>query len=245
MNSHAWVWGANKRTARVAGFLYLIVIVSGFFSLIYVPSHTIVPDDVAATVNSINNSKLLFQFGILSGCVCYSTFLLLPLALYELLSPSGKQAAGVMVAFAVASVPISFMSLGHRLDILTLLSGAHYLQAFSTDQLHAQVQLSLDRYGNGLRFSEILWGLWLLPLGILVFKSDRLPKALGILLILGCFGYLINSLASMLYVDFTKTAVASVVTIPAGLGEIGTCLWLLTVGVREHPGTPKTRANAV
>jgi hypothetical protein len=234
MNPATSVWGVNRRTARLAGFLYLIVIVSGFFSLIYVPSQTIVSGDAAATFTSISNSKLLFQVGIFSASICYAVFLLLPLVLYKLLSPTGNHAAVLMVTFAVVSVPISFVNLGHRLDTLTLLTGAPYLQAFSTDQLHAQVQLSLDMYRNGQRIAELFWGLWLLPLGILVFRSGRLPKALGILLILGGCGYLIDCLAGAIDADFTQTLFASVVTLPAGLGEIGTCLWLLIVGIRER-----------
>jgi len=241
MSTTTAAWGVNNRTARAAGFLYLIVVVTGFFSLIYVPSQTIVPGDVMATVANITKSKLLFQLGIVSAFACYAAFLLLPLVLYKLLSPTGAPAAALMVAFAVVSVPISFVNLGHRLDTLTLLSGAPYLEAFPTEQLHAQVQLTLDAYKSGLRIAEIFWGLWLLPFGYLVFRSGRLPKVLGILLMLGCFGYLIDCVGSALYVDFTETVAAGVATLPAALGEIGTCLWLLIVGIRDpHRSIPPT-----
>lgn len=142
-----------------------------------------------------------------------------------------------MVAFAVVSVPISFVNLLNRLDILTLLSGAEYLQAFTTEQRHAQVMLSLDSSSNGIIVSEIFWGLWLLPFGYLVFKSGFLPKVLGILLMAGCFGYVIDSFASTLLVGYPQTALANFITLPASAGEIGTCMWLLLVGARE-PKSP-------
>lgn len=217
----------------MAGFLYLVVVLSGLFSLMYVPSQTIVPGDTAATVAKISASKLLFQLGVVASFLCYAAFLLLPLALYKLLSPTGAHAAALMVAFAVASVPISFVNLGHRLDTLTLLSGSAYLQAFTTEQLHAQLQLTLEAYRNGLRILEIFWGLWLLPFGYLVFKSGRLPRILGVLLMLGCFGYLIDCIGRILYAGFAETWIASVVRLPAPLGEIGTCLWLLAFGIRD------------
>ncbi|MBC7897706.1 MAG: DUF4386 domain-containing protein [Cytophagaceae bacterium] len=234
----------NDRTARLAGLLYLIVVVSGFFSLIYVPSQTIVPGNIAATVASITSSKLLFQFGVVAGLTCYGTFLLLPLALYRLLRPTGAHAAALMVAFAVVSVPISFVNLGHRLDTLSLLSGPIYQQAFPVEQWHAHVQLTLDAYTNGVRIVEVFWGLWLLPFGYLVFKSGRLPRILGILLMVGCFGYLIDSVGGALDDGFSGSVVASVVTLPAGLGEISTCLWLLIMGIRERrkPTVPATPA---
>lgn len=228
----------NKTTARTAGLLYLIVVVTGIFSLAYVPSQITAQGDAATTVSNIMASEPLFRLGIVAGLICYTTFLLLPFALYKLLSPVGKHAAVLMVAFAVVSVPISFVNMLNKLDILSLLSGAGYLQAFTTDQLQAQVMLSLDAYGNGLLVSKIFWGLWLLPFGYLVYKSGFLPRILGILLMMGCFSYLIDFFGRALFPVYTETAIASFVTLPAAFGEIGTCLWLLIVGVHE----PKRRA---
>ena len=93
--------------------------------------------------------------------------------------------------------------------------------------------LSLDAYNNGILVSSIFWGLWLLPFGYLVFKSGFLPKVLGILLMIGCFGYLINFLGVELLPGYEGTAIARVVRMPAALGELGTCLWLLIIGARE------------
>ncbi|HJW45565.1 MAG TPA: DUF4386 domain-containing protein, partial [Lysobacter sp.] len=119
-------WGTSKRIARTAGLLYLIVVVTGVFSLLYVPSQITVQGDASATVRNIVASESLFRLGIVAGLVCYTAFLLLPLALYRLLAPFGKSAAVLMVAFAVVSIPISFVNLLNKLDILSLLSGADY-----------------------------------------------------------------------------------------------------------------------
>lgn len=228
---------ANGRLARTAGLLYLIVVATGIFSLAYVPSQTVVPGDAAATVGSITASMPLFRLGIVAGFMCYLAFLLLPLVLYKLLSPVGKNAAALMVAFAVVSVPISFVNLLNKLDILSLLSDADHLRVFTTEQLQAQVMLSLDAFRNGILVSKIFWGLWLLPFGYLVFRSDFLPKALGILLMAGCFGYLLDVFGRALFPGYPDTAIAGFVTLPATIGEIGTCLWLLIVGAHEPKST--------
>jgi hypothetical protein len=233
--------GMNKKIARTAGLLYLVVVVTGIFSLAYVPSQIIVPGDASATGSNIAASESLFRLGIVAGFICYTAFLLLPFALYKLLSPVGKNVAVLMVAFAVVSVPISFVNLFNKLDVLSLLSGADYLQAFTTEQLHAQVMLSLDAYRNGILVSQIFWGLWLFPFGYLVFKSGFLPRVLGILLMAGCFGYLIDVFGRALFPGYSETAIASFVTLPAAFGEIGTCLWLLIVGARE-PKSPVVSA---
>lgn len=225
--------GDMNKTARMAGFLYLIVVAAGIFSLGYVPSQIMVRGDAAATVSNIVASEPLFRLWIVAALLCYTAFLVLPLVLYRLLSPVGTGEAALMVVFAVTSVPIAFVNELNKLEILSLVSGADYLQAFTAEQLRAEVMLSLATYNKGLLVLEIFWGLWLLPFGYLVFKSGFLPRILGVLLMLGCLGYVIDFSASVLFPGYAQTAISSFVTLPARFGEIGICLWLLIMGVRK------------
>lgn len=225
-----------KKTARLAGFLYLIVVLAGIFSIAYVPSQLIVYDDPSLTLKNIATSQLLFRAGIAAGYACYVTFLFLPLVLYRLLSPVHKPIAILMVAFAVASVPMSLANLVNLLDILSLLGEAEHVSGFTGEELQAHMYILLDSYYNGILVSKIFWGLWLLPFGYLVVKSKRIPKILGILLILGCFGYLIDVFGHTLFDGYSDTVISNYITLPATFGEMGTCLWLLTVGVRRPNG---------
>jgi hypothetical protein len=229
---------SRKKIARTAGLLYLIVVLTGIVSLIYVPSQITVQGDASATVRNIVAFGPLFRLGIVAGLTCYSVFLVLPLVLYKLLSPVDRNAAVLMVALAAPSVPISFVSLLYKLNVLTLVRGAGYLQAFTTDPLQAQVMLSLDAYGNGILLSSVFWGLWLLPFGYLVFKSGFLPRILGILLMIGCFGDLFDVLGHILFPGYSATAISTFMTLPGSFGEIGTCLWLLIMGARERRANP-------
>ncbi len=222
--------GPHNRTARVAGLLYLVCIVTGIFSLIYVPSQINGHGDASATVSNIVEFELLFRWGIVVGTVSYIAFLLLPLALYKLLSPVNQSIAVLMVAFAVIFVPIDLIALANQLDILSLLDGSKYQQAFTSDQLHTKVMSLLDAYRNKILVSEIFWGLWLLPFGYLVFKSGFLPKVLGILLMMGCFSYLVAFIGQTLFPHYT---IPSFVMLPASFGEIGICVWLLVMGARK------------
>ncbi len=226
-------YGMHSRTARASGLLYLIVIVAGIFSLAYVPSQIIVRGDASATVSNILASEYLFRLGILAGVIAYTAFLLLPIALYKLLSPINRNVAVLMFAFAVIQTPIFLVNLFHKLDILSLMGGASYLQAFTTEQLQAEVMKSLAAYSNGMLVSEVFMGLWLLPFGYLVFRSGFLPRALGVLLIAGCFGYLSDFVGSLMFSRYPDLSIAVYVTLPATLGELGTCFWLLVVGVNE------------
>jgi len=223
----------TRRLARTAGLLYLVVVVAGIFALMYVPSQLRIGNDPAAALASIDAHEGLFRAGIAASLVCYLAFLLLPLALYKLLSPYGRNAAAVMVALAVASVPLSFANVGHRLEVLNLISGADYLRGIAPDALAQQVMLSLKAYSKGMILNQVFWSLWLAPFGYLVYKSGILPKLLGILLMVGSASYAAEAFGYILLADFAALPGADLLSIPASLGEIGTCLWLCIMGARE------------
>jgi hypothetical protein len=137
-----------------------------------------------------------------------------------------------MVALALVSVPISFVNLLNKFSILTLIGDDAYLTSFEPSQIPAQVLLQLDYYNNGIQLASVFWGLWLLPFGYLVYRSGFLPKILGILLMMGCIGYLVNFTGRFLYPGYGDLGISTYVSLPASLGEIGICLWLLIVGIR-------------
>lgn len=219
-----------KKTARIAGALYLVVVITGMFALLYIPSKLIVWNDAQTTFDNITASETLFRLGIYAGILCYTAFLLLPLVLYKLLSPVNKTHAVAMVALALTSVPISLFNLTHKLNVLTLLT-----QPEPSNVLAKQVLLQLEYYNNGIDIAAVFWGLWLFPFGYLVFKSGMLPKIFGVLLIAGCFGYIINFTGGLLFPDYNELGISGFISLPSGLGEIGTCLWLLFAGVKTKP----------
>jgi hypothetical protein len=224
----------SKKTARTAGLLYLIVVLCGIFSLAYVPSALIEWQDAAKTYTNIQASETLFRLGIVAGIVCYTAFLLLPFVLYKLLQQVDKTHATTMVVLAAASVPFSLYNLVHKMEVLTLVSKEQFLDAIPTEQIQAQVMFQLNAYDSGVQLISVFWGLWLLPFGYLVYKSGFLPKFLGILLMAGCFGYLINFIGGFLFPRYADIGIAKFVSLPATIGEIGICLWLLIAGIKTH-----------
>ena len=223
---------SNKKQARIAGLLYLIVVLTGIFNLMYVPSKLIVWDNASVTFNNILESETLFRLGIVAGIICYTAFLILPIVLYQLLNQVNKTYAVGMVALAVISVPLSLVNLLNKVNVLTLIDKAQYPQVIEADELQAQVLLYLDFYNNGIEIASVFWGLWLLPFGYLVFKSGFLPKILGICLMAGCFGYLTNFIGGFLFQNYAGLGIARFVSLPGSIGEIGICLWLLIIGIK-------------
>ena len=141
---------SNNKTARVAGLLYLASVVTGIFSLMYVPSQIFVHGDPAATIANITGSESLFRLGIAAGTVDYVAFALLPLVLYKLLAPVNRTAALLIVVFALLSIPIDFVAIATQFDVLSLLQGSTYAQVFTPDQWQAEAMLLLDAYVRSL-----------------------------------------------------------------------------------------------
>ncbi len=225
---------SNNSLARQAGLFYLGVVLTGIFSLMYVPSQLIVWSDAATTFKNISTSETLFRWGIVSSMACYVFFIFLPLSLFRLLESVNRWYAQLMVVLSIISVPISFLNLSHKFSILTLLH-PELPSTLTQVQVQEQVMFHLNAYNDGIVIASVFWGLWLFPFGYLIFKSGILPKALGVMLMVGCFGYLINIVANLINPTYADLGIAGWVRLPASLGEIGTCLWLLIIGAKEYP----------
>jgi hypothetical protein len=195
-----------------------------------------VPGNAAATANNIVAYESLFRLGVVSGLICQVVFVFLVLVLYQLFKGVNNTHAVLMVALVVAAVPVAFLNMLNQLAALHVLSGADYLRAFGTDQLNALVMLFLDLHSQGLLIVEIFWGLWLLPLGLLVLKARFMPGFIGVLLIVGFLGYLIDFLTRLLFPSYT--AIVSPIAGASKFGELAMILWLLIKGVKRQQAAP-------
>jgi len=225
---------SNKKTARLAGLLYLIIVFFGIFYLRYAPSQLIVSGNLPATIGKIRASETLFRLSILAELIGGLFFLFLPLVLYRLFRGLNKTVATLMVIFASLSIVISYANLSNRFAVLTFISNADYLKTFSAAEIQTQISLHLDFYDNGMLMQELFWGLWLFPFGYLVFRSGFFPKFLGILLMTGCIGYVIDFAGSFLSPHYNDLNITRYITLPASVGELGTGLWMLIMGVKER-----------
>jgi hypothetical protein len=225
---------STKKTARIAGLLYLVNGVTGFFSIFYVPSRLVVSGNAAATANNILGSERLFRLGIVSELICAAEFVLLLWVLYRLFGAVNKTHASLMVILGLLQIPIMFVNALNEIAALALLRGADFLSVFDQPQRQALAMQFLDLHGEGFVVAGIFWGLWLFPFGILVFRSRFLPRILGVLLIAACFGYLAQSFGSLLLPSY-ENVVYRFAGIAVTLGEPAIMLWLLIRGAKDQP----------
>jgi hypothetical protein len=222
-----------KKTARVAGLLYLLACIPAPFSLIYVPNTLIVRGNATATANKILASEWMLRLGIAGELINAIAFIFAVRALYRLLQGVNKGHASLMVTLFAISIPISCLNVLNNIAALILVRGADFLSVFTKPQLDAMAMVFLRLHGNGLVVAQIFWGLWLFPFGVLVYRSGFLPRILGVLLIINGFAYPIQSFTSLLLPRYDD--IVSRITFPALFGEAAIILWLLIRGARDQP----------
>jgi hypothetical protein len=220
----------TNNPGRFAGLLYILTSIPGFFAMMYVPSKVIVHRNAAATANNIAASETLFRLGIAGQLIGQAGFIFVALALYDLLKGVNRRYASLMVTLVVVQIPIAFLNELNSIAALVLVRGADFLSIFEKPQRESLAMLFLNLHFQGFVVDEIFWGLWLLPLALLVYRSRFLPRFLGVWLALGGFAWVILSLTGILspqYYDkvFTYSQ-------PAAFGEVAFMLWLVIKGAK-------------
>jgi len=225
---------STRNPGRVAGFLYLLLVVFAPLRLIYIPSKLFVHGNATATANNIVAHELLFRLGVVADLFCGIILIFLVLALYRLLKGVDQNLVVLMVIVGgVLPAAIDFLNVLNDAAALGLVRGADFLSVFDKPQRDALAMLFLRLHHQEIVAAEILWGLWLFPLAILVYRSRFLPRFLGVWLIVNGFAYVIMSFTGLLLPQYED--MVSNIAFPALLGEMAFMLWLVIKGSKPQP----------
>src|SRR5713101_6989913 len=220
-----------RNPGRVVGFWYLLLVLGGPLRLIYIPNKLFVHDNAAATAGNIAAHQWLFRFGMLSDIAGAVVLIFLVLAFYRLFKGVDQRLAVLVVILGgVMPALINFVNVVSDAGALMVVRGADFLSVFDKPQRDALAMLFLRLHGHENTAAEILWGLWLLPLAILVYRSRFLPRFLGVWLIINGFAYLTISFTGLLLPQYQEKVFT--ISLPALLGELALMLWLVIKGAR-------------
>src|SRR5258708_429750 len=179
----------TDKAARVAGAVYLSLVLTGPFSLLYVPGKLIVRGNATATAANILGHEMLFRFGIVANLIGSVLFMFVGMALYRLFSGVNKTQALNMLVLVLVSTAVGFMDELNNIAALILFRGADFLGVVEKTQREALGMLFVRLHGQGIVINEIFWGLWLIPFGVLVIQSRFLPRILAVLLLINGVAY--------------------------------------------------------
>jgi len=223
---------STENSGRLAGLLYVLTAIVGFFAMGYVPDKLIVYTNATATAGNIASHQTLFRLGIAGSLIGQAAFVFVALALYDLLKVVNRRHASLMVILILVSIPIAFVNELNSIAALFLVRGPDFLSTLDKPMRDALAMLFLRLHGQGFVVAEMFWGLWLLPLALLVYRSRFLPRFLGVWLGLAGLAWVLLSLISVLLPQF-ESAVDKF-SQPAIVGEIVFMLWLLVRGARPR-----------
>jgi hypothetical protein len=220
---------STHNPGRVAGLWYLLLCVIGPLRLIYIPSKLFVRGNATATVNNIAAHEWLFRFGMVGDLVGAVILIFLVLAFYRLFREVDQYLAVlVMILGGVMPALIYFVNVVSDAGALMIVRGPDFLSVFDKPQQDALVILLLRLHDQQITAAEILWGLWLLPLAILVYRSRFLPRFLGVWLVINGFAYVIMSFTGELFPQYQDKVF--IISQPALFGELALMLWLVIKG---------------
>src|SRR5258706_13726146 len=223
-----------KRIARIAGVLYLLVGIFGGFAEGFVEPKMYVAGNAATTASNLLANAGLVRIGIVADLLDPTVFVFLGMTLYLLLKHVHKGVASAMVVLVAISTGITCLNAVFEFEGLRVATGAVNLGAIGSAGSNALVLLLLDTQHYGILIAQIFFGLWLVPLGYLAYRSSGwLPKWLGVLLIVGGACYLVDLLGLFLVPDVGQR-IHGFVTIPSAIAEISMVLYLLVIGVRTQ-----------
>ncbi len=221
---------SNKRTARIAGLLFLMMVVFGLLAEIFFRQKLFVSDDAALTANNVLSNAFLYRAGIISDILMALSYLFTALALYKLLSPVDKSIASAMVVFAAAGSVLLIFNILIEIAPLYILSGNDYLSAFNTSQQQSLAMLFYNLYQHGYMIGQIFFSLWVLPLGVLIYKSGFIPRVLGILFVVETILGLMTVIVHFLVPNGT---LETIMMLPMMVTEFSFMFYLLIRGINE------------
>jgi hypothetical protein len=221
-----------RSKGRIAGALYfaMAILTGGGFAL---RTRIIDPADAAGTLARLIGDRACLLTSVAAELAGHAVFLFLALALYELFADFDRRRARMLLAIVIASIPVS---------MLVQLGPVGALLLAKAGQPQAVVMLWLRIFEYGAFASYIFFGLWLFPLGYLIWKSRYIPRPIGMALMVGCFGYLIKALGGFFWPDHQYIAAA--VLVVTNVGEISCVLWMLILGAGAGAGAPSIRKPA-
>src|SRR2546426_276301 len=229
---------SSNNPGRVAGFLYLLLVLVGPVRLIYIPSKLFVTGNATATVNNIAAHEWLFRFGMVADLVGAVVLIFLVLAFYRLFKDVDQYLAVLVVILGgVMPALINFVNVVSDAGALMVArsggaGGVDFLSVFDKPQRDALVLLFLRLHHAQIVAAEILWGLWLFPMGALAYKSRFLPRFIGVWLIINGVAYIVLSLTGLFFPDYQNKVFAY--SQPALFGELAIMLWLVFKGAGAH-----------
>ena len=221
---------SNNNLARIAGFCYLIVIATGLFSEVFVRQALRVSNDALTTAHNIQTNEMLFRWGFVADLINFVVGIPTILIIYHFFKKSNKIILQIALALVIIQTAIIAVNLLNQITPLLLLGNDTYLNTFQKSQLATLSLLSLNIQSQGYAIGLVFFGFYCIIIGFVIYKTNAIPRIIGVLYAIAGVCYLINSFTMFLSKGFANPMFVYL-AIPIFIGELSVCLWLLIKGI--------------
>lgn len=221
---------SNNNLARIAGFCYLIVIATGLFSEVFVRQALRMSNDALTTAYNIQTNEMLFRWGFVADLINFVVGIPTILIIYHFFKKSNKIILQIALALVIIQTAIIAVNLLNQITPLLLLSNDTYLNTFQQSQLATLSLLSLNIQSQGYAIGLVFFGFYCIIIGFVIYKTNAIPRIIGVLYAIAGLCYLINSFTMFLSKGFANPMFIYL-AIPIFIGELSVCLWLLIKGI--------------
>ena len=221
---------SNNSLARIAGFCYLVVIATGLFSEVFVRQTLTVSNDALTTAHNIQTNEMLFRWGFVADLINFVVGIPTILIIYHFFKKSNKILLQIALSLVIIQTAIIAVNLLNQISPLLLLSNDTYLNTFQYSQLATLSLLSLNIQSQGYAIGLVFFGFYCILIGFMIYKTNAIPRIIGVLYAIAGLCYLINSFTMFLSKGFSNP-IFIYLAIPIFIGELSVCLWLLIKGI--------------
>jgi hypothetical protein len=230
-----------RALARLAGLLYLVIVVAGLFAELVVRAGVMESGDAAATAENILANEGLFRLGFVADLVMLLADVGVAVLFYVLLRPVSRALALLAMVLRLLMDAVLSVNLVNHLGALLMLDADGPLATVDPGQREALALMSLEAHQYGYLVALVFFGLHVAVLGWLFARSTFLPRTLGVLLGIAAVGYLVDSFMYFLIPDY-EGALSPVALAPVLVAEVAVVGWLLVKGVDERRWTARAAA---
>jgi hypothetical protein len=212
----------QRRMARIAGAAYLFIHIAGAFSEGFVRGRLVISGDAAATASNIVAHEALYRWGVVAAILTVIGDAVVAVVFYELFKPVGRMTSMFAAALRLAFVAVMVA------NAMLFYAPLIFIRAGKQDLVGVAHRV----YSSGFNIANVVFGIQLVAIGYLIFRSRFLPQWLGAVVATAGVLYFVASLSRLVAIDVIARH-AGYPIIAAGLCELTMTLMLLLAPIRQ------------
>lgn len=219
-----------KAMAKASGIAYLLIFISGFYANFAILENLVDLDNSEQTTLNIINDSIQFRHGLIAFFIMLISDVFLIWSLFKITEPTQKIVPYIASLFRGLHASFFLVALVQLNKIYTITSGKT-----NSSELQTRVIDLFKKFDEFWTIGLLFFGIHLLSLGFLAFKSNYINRFISFLLIIAAIGYFIDGLSKLFLPSYHEyqSYFQAIVVFTGVIGELSFTIWLLVKGFSQ------------